>query len=71
MLENFTNKLFENVVSAYSSKVADMAQTRGAELAIVKSKIRIHPEEVEAWFDREIDKVNGIDINAILRNGRL
>jgi aspartate aminotransferase-like enzyme len=71
MLENFTNKLLENVVSAYSSRVEDMAQTRGAELASVKSKIRVNPEEVEAWFDREIDKVKGIDINAILRNARL
>jgi hypothetical protein len=71
MLESFTNKLLENVVSAYSSKVEDMAQARGVELASVKSKIRTHPEEVEAWFDREIDKVKGVDINAILRNARL
>ena len=71
MLENFTNKLLENVVSAYSSRVEDMAQARGDELASVKAKIRTHPEEVEAWFDGEIDKIKGIDVNAILRNVRL
>lgn len=71
MLENFTNKLLENVVSAYRSKVEDMAQARGEELVSVKAKIRTHPEEVEAWFDGEINKVKAIDVNAILRDVRL
>ncbi len=69
MFENFT-KLLENSVSAYGSKVQDMAEARTAELASIKSKIRTHPEEVEKWFDGEIDKVKRIDINDILRKAR-
>jgi len=70
MFENFT-KLLENSVSAYGFKIQDMAEARRAELASIKAKIRTRPEEVEAWFDEEIHKLKGIDINDILRKARL
>jgi hypothetical protein len=43
-------------------KFKDIANTKAHELASMKGKIRTCPEEVEAWFDKEIEKVSNLDI---------
>ena len=34
----------------------------------MKVKVRTNPEQVEEWFDNEIDKLQNIDINEIMKN---
>jgi hypothetical protein len=30
--------------------------------------VRTNPEQVEAWFDKEIEKLHNMDINEIMKN---
>jgi hypothetical protein len=71
MLESFTKQILEKALSGYTSGLESMAQARAAELASIKSKVRSNPEEVEAWFERELEKVNGIDVSEMLRKAVL
>lgn len=59
MFESFANKLLDGV-----------AQARQDELARIKSKVRSHPDEVEAWFDKEIEKITKIDVGELVRKAR-
>jgi hypothetical protein len=34
----------------------------------MRAKIRTEPEEVEAWFDREAEKVHNANIKDIIKN---
>lgn len=43
------------------------SQSRADELLAIKEKIRSSPEEVELWFDREIQKLRNIDLTGLLR----
>ncbi|HZI69788.1 MAG TPA: hypothetical protein VFD60_01370 [Nitrososphaeraceae archaeon] len=62
MLDKFMERMLENVASVYMLKFKDIANTKALELASMKEKVRTCPEEVEAWFDKEIEKVNNLDI---------
>ena len=66
MLDKFMEKLMESAASAYLPRLEQMAETRRAELAEMKSKIRTDPEEVEAWFDREIEKLGNMDVKDVM-----
>jgi len=67
MLDGFTEKLLENVMSGYKPRLEEMSKIRVDELIATKAKVRTHPEEVEAWFDTEIAKAGNLDFSEILK----
>jgi tellurite resistance protein len=68
MLDKFMEKMIEGATSAYLPKLEEKAKTRKAELEEMKLKVRTNPEQVEEWFDKEIDKLQNIDIKEIMKN---
>jgi len=67
MLDKFTDKLLENAISGYRPRLEEISRMRVDDLAVTKAKVRTHPEEVEAWFDTEIEKAMNIDFGDILK----
>ena len=61
-------KMIESATSAYIPKVEEKAKARKAELQEMKVKVKTNPEQVEEWFDKEIDKLENIDIKEIVKN---
>ena len=53
---------------AYMPRLAKMREERAAELTRIKSLIRTDPEEVEAWFDAEIEKLDSMDVKKLLKD---
>ena len=68
MLDKFMEKMIEGATSAYLPKLEEKAKARKAELEEMKVKVRANPEQVEEWFDKEIDKLQNIDIKDIMKN---
>lgn len=68
MLDKFMEKMIESATSAYIPKVEEKAKARKAELEEMRVKVRAKPEQVEEWFDKEIDKLQNIDIKEIMKN---
>ena len=68
MLDKFMEKMIESATSAYVPKVEEKAKVRKAELQEMKVKVRTNPEQVDEWFDKEIDKLQKIDIKEIMKN---
>jgi hypothetical protein len=68
MLDKFVDRIMEGATSAYMPKVEEMAKARKAELAEIKSKVRTNPEQVEQWFDKEMEKLRNIDIKEMMKN---
>ena len=58
--------MMQSAASAYMPQLGSMAESRRAELMEIKSIIRSKPEEVEAWFDKEIKKVGKMDVSDML-----
>ncbi len=61
-------KMIEGATSAYLPKLQEKAKERKAELEEMKVKVRTNPEQVEEWFDKELDKLQNIDIKEIMKN---
>jgi hypothetical protein len=51
-----------SVASQYIPKLQKIASVKADELTVMKEKIRTSPEEVEAWFDKEIERVHNVDM---------
>jgi 3-methyladenine DNA glycosylase AlkD len=68
MLDKFMEKVIESATSAYLPRVEEKAKARKEELEEMKLKVRTNPEQVEEWFDKEIDKLQNIDIKEIMKN---
>jgi 3-methyladenine DNA glycosylase AlkD len=68
MLDKFMEKMIETATSAYVPKVEEKARARKAELEDIKAKVRTNPQQVEEWFDNEINRLQNIDIREILKN---
>ena len=66
MLDKFMEKLIESAASAYMPRLEQMAENRRAELVEIKSKVRTNPEQVEEWFDKEIEKLGTVDIKDLM-----
>ena len=66
MLDKFMDKLMESAASAYLPRLEQMAQERRAVLTEMKAKVRTDPEQVEAWFDKEIEKLGNMDVKDVL-----
>jgi hypothetical protein len=68
MLDKFMEKMIETATSAYIPKVEEKAKARKAELEDMKAKVRTNPQQVEEWFDKEINRLQNIDIREIMKN---
>jgi hypothetical protein len=68
MLDEFMEKMIEGATSAYLPKLEEKAKARKAELEEMKLKVRTNPEQVEEWFEKEIDKLQNINIKDIMKN---
>lgn len=71
MLDKFTEKMVENAMAGYRPRLEEMSKIRIDELVAAKAKVRTHPEEVEAWFDKEIAKAGNMDVSDILKKMQL
>jgi len=54
MFDEITEKLLKSTTTLYMPKLEELV--RASKLAIVKDKVRTSPEEVEAWFDGELER---------------
>lgn len=68
MMDKFMERLMESAASAYAPRLEEMARARKAELEEMKAKLRTSPEQVEAWFDKEIGKLQNMDVKEIMKN---
>jgi 3-methyladenine DNA glycosylase AlkD len=68
MLDKFMEKMMESAASAYLPRVEEKARARKSELEEIKMKVRTNPEQVEEWFDKEIDKLQNINIRDIMKD---
>ncbi len=68
MLDKFMERMIETATSAYVPKVEEKAKARKAELEDMKAKVRTNPQQVEEWFDKEINRLQNIDIREIIKN---
>jgi len=66
MFDKLMDRLLESATSACMPKLEEMAELRKAELLQVREKNRSDPTEVEAWFDREIEKLDRVDVKDLL-----
>lgn len=57
----------ESAASAYMPRLEEKARERKTELEEVKAKVRTNPDQVEAWFDKEIEKLQ-MDVKEIMKN---
>ena len=62
MFDNF----IVSVASQYIPKLQNITSVRADELMVMKEKIRTSPEEVEAWFDKEIGRVCNVDMLGLI-----
>jgi hypothetical protein len=62
MFDNFMERMSVSVASQYIPKLQKIASVRADELTVMKEKIRTSLEEVEAWFDKEIERVRNVDM---------
>ena len=70
MLDKWMEKMLQSAASAYIPQLGSIAESRRAELIEIKSIVRTKPEEVEAWFDKEIEKVGKMDVSDMLNKLR-
>jgi hypothetical protein len=69
-------KMFEHIITKLVNDhlfpLQNLSQTRIAELNSIKDKIYDNPKEVEMWFDKEINKIQKVDVsstvNSLLNN---
>ena len=66
MLDKLMDRLMESAASAYMPKLEEIAEARRTELADMKSKVRDDPEQVEMWFDKEMEKLSNIDVGDMM-----
>jgi hypothetical protein len=60
-------KLLESVTSSYIPRLRETSHLRANVLAVIRGKVRSSPEEVELWFDKEIEKLRNVDFGSLLR----
>jgi hypothetical protein len=62
VFDNFMERMLVSVASQYIPKLQNIASVRADELTVMKEKIRSSSEEVEAWSDKEIERVHNVDM---------
>jgi hypothetical protein len=68
MMDKFMERLMESAASAYMPRLEEKVRERKAELEEMKVKVRTNPDQVEAWFDKEIEKLQNMDVKEIMKN---
>ena len=71
MFNNLLERILQNVASQYMPKLQNIACTRTNELTVMKGKVRTSPVEVEAWFDKEIEKLRNVDLSDLIEKMNL
>jgi hypothetical protein len=66
MLDKMMEKLMTTAATAYVAKLGTLAMDRKAELEGMRSRVFTHPEEVQAWFEKEIKKLETMDVADML-----
>jgi 3-methyladenine DNA glycosylase AlkD len=66
MLDKLMEKLMENVTTMCMPKLEEIAKVRKNELEEMKVKVRSDPEQVEKWFEKEILKLDNMDVTEML-----
>lgn len=61
------DKLVESALAQYLPGITRLTEAKRAELGEIRAKVRTHPEEVEAWFDKEIEKLTDANIKGLIR----
>ncbi|AFU59230.1 hypothetical protein Ngar_c23030 [Candidatus Nitrososphaera gargensis Ga9.2] len=67
-MDKFIDRLMESAASAYAPRLEEMTRARKAELEEIRSKVKTSPDQVEAWFDKEIEKLQKMDVKEIMKN---
>ncbi len=62
------DKLMESAAAAYLPKIEEMKKARKAELEEMRAKVKTNPDQVEAWFDKEIGKLDNTDVKEMMKN---
>lgn len=70
VFDKWMEKMMESAASAYMPKLESIAEERRAELSTMKSKIRSSPEEVELWFDQQIERLGNMNVADMLSRVR-
>lgn len=65
MLDQIAEKIIEKNLGY---PVSLLSTNRKKELQSIKDKIRIDPEQVELWFEKEIKKVENLKVQDLLRS---
>ena len=60
------DRLMKNAASAYTPKLEAIRRARRAELEEMKAEIRTDPDQVQAWFDKEIENLDEMDVSRTL-----
>ena len=63
---NFMERILVSVASQYIPKLQNITSVRADEVTVMKEKILTSPEEVEAWFDKEIERVRNVDMLGLI-----
>ena len=66
MFDNFMERILISVASQYIPKLQNITSVRADEVTVIKEKILTSPEEVEAWFDKEIERVHNVDMLGLI-----
>jgi 3-methyladenine DNA glycosylase AlkD len=68
MLDKLMEKMMDSATSVYAPKLEEKAKARKEELQEVRNKIRTDPEQVEEWFNKEIEKLSNINIKELMKD---
>jgi hypothetical protein len=67
-MDKFFDKFLESAASVYLPKLEEIADARKQELEEIMSMVRSDPDQVEAWFAKEIGKLGNMDMKDIVKN---
>ncbi len=68
MLDKLMEKMIDSATSAYAPKLEEKVKARKEELEQVKNKIRTNPDQVEEWFNKELEKLSNINIKELMKD---
>ncbi|HEY3095084.1 MAG TPA: hypothetical protein VGJ42_04930 [Nitrososphaera sp.] len=68
MFDKFMDQQVESAAPTYAPRLEDMARAGKAELEEMKTRVITSPDQVEAWLDKEIEKLQKMDVKKITKN---
>lgn len=61
-------KTLEEKISTIFPKMNNITSSRIDELKLMKEKIRTNPEDVDQWFDKEIERLNQVSMSELMQS---